>query len=172
MVGDPFAFPESTRGVALSLLKGECDIAQARDWARDLWQGGQEDDETAALALIDDHEWIEAQRLLPRVAALAGLTDTAVTARWVERDLLSTWLAGVFTAADLVDAAYHVWVALVERDIGANFAIYNELGDLADLNLGNWDLRALPEATVREYVLSNLIEDGAFERAGLKPPEA
>ncbi len=167
------ALPESTGLIAIHLLRQARDSEAAISWARDLWQQGRDSADIVALSVLSTDEGTEADRLLKRIVGEVGLNEPTSRHYWIERWLLRHYLLGAWTEADLLREGYEVWVQVMESDAVDRdnaFSIYNELGDLAHLELGHWDLGMLPPKVVRAWVLQRLTADSAFDRAGLEPP--
>ena len=166
--------PQSTTDIAIDALIQKVDVEHASGWAVDLMALGHLDPDTVELAGLDKTEWQKAATLLPKVAKGMGLDleDRQVLFRWIERHFLKNYLQGVLSEMDLIDCGYAVWARLVavDDDLPNPFRIYNDLGDLISIETGGRDLDSLARPDRRAWVLNHLVEDGAFERAGLPNP--
>ncbi len=166
--------PQSTTDIAIDALICKVDVEHASGWAVDLMALGHLDPDTVELAGLDKTDWQRAGTLLPKVAKGIGLDleDRQLLFRWVERHFLRNFLTGVLSEMDLIDCGYAVWARLIafDDDLPNPFQIYNELGDLISIETDGRDLDSLARPDRRAWVLGHLVEDGAFDRAGLELP--
>lgn len=166
--------PQSTVDVAIDALVRKVDVEHASAWATDLMVLGHLDEETVELAGLDANAWQRVGKLLPKVARKVGLDleDRQMLFRWIERQFLENYIAGVLSEMDLIDCGYAVWARLiaVDDDLPNPFRVYNDLGDLISIETGGRDLDSLPVRDRRAWMLGHLAADGAFDRAGLPIP--